>query len=138
MNKTLDDRAVQIPAQLQKADREIIDLVQRFNDLLNARKLDEMMAMMTADCLFDNTYPPPEGNLFRGQAAVRAFWEEFFQNSSQARFDAEEIFACGDRCVMRWRYTWMGGDGRPGTIRGVDIYRIEGDLIAEKRSYVKG
>lgn len=119
-------------------ENAIIDLVQRFNDALNAGKLDEMMSMMTADCLFDNTYPPPEGDLFLGQAAVRAFWDEFFQNSSQARFDIEEIFACGDRCVTRWRYTWLAGDGRPGSIRGADIFRIEAGLIAEKRSYVKG
>ena len=117
---------------------EVIDLVQRFNAALNARDVDGMMSLMTQDCLFDNTSPPPGGTRYLGQAAVRAFWEEFFQSSSQALIETEEIFACGDHCVMRWLYTWFGSDGRPGTIRGVDIYRIEGNLIAEKRSYVKG
>lgn len=32
-----------------------------------------------------------------------------------------------------WRYTWDGGH-----VRGVDLFRIEDDKVAEKLSYVKG
>jgi len=96
------------------------------------------MQLMTPDCVFENTFPPPDGGRYEGQAAVRAFWEEFFNNSSQARIEVEEIFALGERCVMRWRYDWVDANGQTGHIRGVDVYAIRDGLIAEKLSYVKG
>ncbi len=39
---------------------------------------------------------------------------------------------------MRWTYRWTEADGNTGHIRGVDVYRLESGLIAEKLSYVKG
>ena len=115
-----------------------IDLVIRFNDALNAHDVDAMMALMGDACVFENTYPPPDGARLVGQAAVRAFWERFFAGSSGATIEIEEIFACDDRCVMRWTYRWQGADGQPGHVRGVDVYRIRDGLLVEKLSYVKG
>jgi hypothetical protein len=39
---------------------------------------------------------------------------------------------------MRWTYHWTDPSGTPGHVRGVDLYRLEDGLIAEKLSYVKG
>lgn len=117
---------------------DAISIVTRFNDALNARDLDGMMRLMTDDCVFENTYPPPDGTRYEGQAAVRAFWEDFFAGSSQARFDVEDIFGLGHRCVMRWTYRWSNPADQSGRIRGVDVYTLAGGLIAEKLSYVKG
>jgi hypothetical protein len=51
----------------------------------------------------------------------------------------EELFAAGDRCVVRWRYRWAADQpGKPGHIRGVDVFRVRGSKIAEKLAYVKG
>jgi hypothetical protein len=119
-------------------DDEIIKTVIRFNEALNGRDVATMMDLMTEDCLFENTYPPPDGTHYVGQAAVQAFWEEFFRDSSQAHFEIEEIFAGQNRCVMRWVYRWADQAGQPGYIRGVDIYKLSNSLIAEKLSYVKG
>jgi ketosteroid isomerase-like protein len=116
----------------------VIDLVKRFNDALNAGDVDGMMRWMTEGCVFESTYPAPDGRRYQGQAEVRGFWEAFFQGSSGAHIEIEEIFAAGQRCVMRWRYQWVGSDGAPGHMRGVDLYTIENGLIAEKLSYVKG
>jgi uncharacterized protein (TIGR02246 family) len=117
---------------------EIVDLVIRFNEALNARDVDGMMRLMTPDCVFENTYPAPDGTRYEGQIAVRTFWEDFFHGASQARIDIEEIFALGDRCVMRWTYHWANPQGESGHIRGVDVYAVDKGLIAEKLSYVKG
>jgi hypothetical protein len=35
------------------------------------------MAAMTEDCIFENTYPPPDGGRYTGQAVVRGYWESF-------------------------------------------------------------
>ena len=125
-------------ASKSSLEDEAIKVVTRFNEALNSRDINTMMRLMTEDCLFDNTYPPPDGTRYEGQAAVRAFWENFCQDSGQAHFDIEEIFASQNRCVMRWIYRWVDQAGQTGHIRGVDIYTLSNGLIAEKLSYVKG
>jgi len=114
------------------------DIVLRFNDALNARDLECMMALQTDDCVFENTYPPPDGMRYVGRAAVRRFWEDFFRSNAESRFEVEEIFAQGERVVMRWTYRWRDEQGVEGYIRGVDLYRLRDGRIAEKLSYVKG
>ncbi|HTS87225.1 MAG TPA: nuclear transport factor 2 family protein [Gemmatimonadales bacterium] len=111
--------------------------VERFNEAFNRHDVAAIMSAMTADCVFDSTRPPPDGERLQGQPAVRAFWESFFARSPKARFETEEIFACGDRAVVRWVYHWMR-DGAPGHVRGVDVFRVRDGLVAEKLSYVKG
>ena len=115
-----------------------VELVLAFNDALNRRDLAAMMGMMTDDCVFENTYPPPDGSRYVGQTAVRSFWADFFSQSNESRFEVEDIFDAGELCVMRWTYHWLQQDGASGHIRGVDVYRIVVGQIAEKLSYVKG
>lgn len=111
--------------------------VREFNEAFGRHDVDAVMAAMTDDCVFDNTRPPPDGQRFEGQAAVHAFWEQFFLRSPAARFETEEMFAAGDRCVVRWVYHWVR-DGEPGRVRGVDLFRVRDGRVAEKLSYVKG
>ncbi len=113
-------------------------LIIRFTDALNAHDVDEMMRLMTEDCVFENTYPPPDGARYAGQTAVRRFWEDFMRGSRDAHIEIEEIFGAADRVVMRWRYHWIDQEGKAGHVRGVDIYTVREGLIAEKLSYVKG
>jgi ketosteroid isomerase-like protein len=117
---------------------ELLPLIIRFNDALNARDIDAMMSLLTADTVFENTYPAPSGTRYVGQTAVREFWEDFFRSSSEARIEIEELFGQNDRAVLRWIYRWTDPAGHHGYIRGVDVYRVRDGLIAEKFSYVKG
>lgn len=112
--------------------------ITNFNQALNERRLDDMMALLTEDTVFENTYPPPDGTRYEGKVAVRSFWKNFFDSSRESILEIEELFPYGDRPVMRWKYRWIGLDGSTGHIRGVDVYRLVGGLIAEKISYVKG
>jgi ketosteroid isomerase-like protein len=116
----------------------VIEPVIRFNEALNAQDVDTMMQLMTENCIFENTDPPPDGSRYVGQQAVRAFWVEFFRSSQHARIEIEEIFASGEHCVMRWIYSWVDSQGKPGHIRGVDVYKMAAGKISEKLSYVKG
>ena len=111
--------------------------VERFNEAFNRHDVDGIMALMTDDCVFENTRPAPDGLRLEGQAAVRAYWEKFFTVSPQAHFATEDIFACGDKCVVRWTYSWVK-DAKPGHVRGVDLFRVRDGKVAEKLSYVKG
>lgn len=112
--------------------------VEAFQDAINRHDADGATEAMTDDVVFETTLPPPDGERFDGQASVRAFWERFFKGAMEQRFETEEIFACGDRCTVRWLYTWTGPDGQPGHVRGVDVFRVRDGKVAEKLSYVKG
>jgi ketosteroid isomerase-like protein len=113
-------------------------LLEAFNQAFNRHDVAAMMAMMTEDCLFENTYPPPDGARYVGQEAVRSFWEDFFRASTGAHIQIEEVFTAGERGFQRWIYSWRDEQGSRGTIRGVDLFRFRDGRIAEKLSYVKG
>ncbi len=120
------------------APNQTEQIIRQFNDSLNRHDIDAVMALMTDDCVFENTSPAPDGERYEGQAAVRGFWERLLQNSPTAHFESEELFATGDRCVVRWRYVWTAEGGAPGHVRGFDIFRVRDGKVAEKLAYVKG
>lgn len=113
-------------------------VVLAFNEAFNRHDVPAMMQWMSEDCLFENTYPPPDGTPYRGKKVLHRFWEQFFKQSPQARIEVEEVFGMGERCVMRWKYSWVDEEGNSGHVRGVDVYRVRDGLICEKLSYVKG
>ncbi len=115
---------------------DALAVVDKFNAAFGAGDVDGVMALMSEDCIFENTYPAPDGRLHRGQAEVRSFWAEFFASTEAPRFETEEIFSCGERVVARWRFSW--GADQKGHVRGVDIFRVRDGKVAEKLSYVKG
>jgi ketosteroid isomerase-like protein len=120
-----------------QATASTLAAVTRFNEAFNRQDVDAVMAAMTDDCVFEDTSPSPDGARYEGQAAVRAYWEKFFKANPDARFEAEDLFAGGDRCAVRWIYRKMR-DGRPWHLRGVDVFRVRDGKVAEKLAYVKG
>jgi ketosteroid isomerase-like protein len=110
--------------------RQVIDA---FNDAFNRHDVAAIMALMTEDCVFENTFPAPDGTRYEGQSAVTAYWQSFFESAPLAHFDTEEIVIAGDRCFQRWVYHWSDGH-----VRGVDLFRLQDGKVAEKLSYVKG
>jgi len=118
--------------------RAVCGVVLQFQEALNRKDIAAMQRLLTPDTIFENTYPPPDGSRYAGREAVMAFWVEFFEASKEVSFEPEEIFAAGERCVLRWVYRWVGKDGTHGHLRGVDVFRLREELIAEKLSYVKG
>ncbi len=113
-------------------------VVSRFNDAFNRHNVDAMMALMTTDCVFENTSPAPDGKRYEGQEAVRGFWAQIFNSTPEAHFETEEFFSADDRCTVRWRYAYTASDGTQGHIRGVDIFRTHDAKVAEKLAYVTG
>lgn len=113
-------------------------IVLQFNEAFNRHDVAGMMQLMSDDCIFENTYPAPDGTAYAGKQAVTRFWEDFFRQSPHAHIEIEEIFGLGMRCIMRWKYSWIDEGGNKGHIRGVDVFKIRDELICEKLSYVKG
>lgn len=113
-------------------------LLDKFNSAFNRHDISGMMALMTDDCVFENTFPPPDGTRYEGQVAVQQFWKAFFQSSPQANIEIEDMFVGDGWAVQRWIYHWVDAQGIAGHVRGVDVFRFLEGRIAEKLSYVKG
>ncbi len=114
------------------------DVIARFSTAFNRHDVPAIMDLMTPDCIFENTSPAPDGTRYEGQTAVRTFWEDFFRSSPHSVFRSEDTITCGDRCVVRWLYTWIDDKGQSGHVRGVDVFRVRDGKVAEKLAYVKG
>jgi predicted SnoaL-like aldol condensation-catalyzing enzyme len=115
-----------------------VRIVIAFNEAFNRHDVAGMIQLMSDDCVFENTAPPPDGAVYSGKEAVARFWQDFFRQSPHAQVKIEEIFGFGIRCIMRWRYDWVDGAGNAEHVRGVDLYQLKNGLIGEKLSYVKG
>ena len=125
------------PIKMSKIENTM-RIVLAFNEAFNRHDVKGMMALMSEDCVFENTSPAPDGTVYKGKEAITLFWQTFFHDSPHARIKIEEIFGMGLHCVMRWRYDWETASGEKGHVRGVDIFRVEDELIRENFSYVKG
>ncbi|MCF6130704.1 nuclear transport factor 2 family protein [Flavobacterium wongokense] len=121
----------------EKTTALTLAVVENFNEAFNRHDVDGVMRFMTEDCLFENTSPMPDGTRFEGAVAIRAFWEKFFASNPDAFFEAEDIFAAGDRCTVRWIYR-KTKEGKPWHIRGVDVFKVVDGKVSEKLAYVKG
>ena len=107
-------------------------VVEAFNAAWNAHDLEAVLALVSEDCLFDATSPAPDGEQFVGRSAIAEAWAPLFSDPN-ALFTVETAFAGEDHVVQQWRYDWDDGH-----VRGVDLFRVTGDLIVAKLSYVKG
>lgn len=118
---------------MDKSSETTALVVRAFNKAFNDHDIDSVMGLMTDDCVFENTSPSPDGTRHVGAINVRSEWGKFFAGSPHAHFEEEELIACDDRCIVRWKYSW--GDGH---VRGIDVMRIRAGKVSEKFSYVKG
>jgi len=125
------------PTRMERLE-SAIRIVLAFNDAFNDHDVPGMMALMSDDCVFENTSPAPDGTRYSGKQAATQFWQEFFRESPQAHIEIEEIFGLGMRCIMRWKYDWENLAEKKGHVRGVDIFQVRDGFIREKLSYVKG
>jgi ketosteroid isomerase-like protein len=114
------------------------DALTAFSAAFGSGDADAIMALMTADVVFESTGPAPDGLRHEGSAAVRAVWVDLFGGTQDARFVEEESFATADRGVLRWRFSWTEPDGGEGHVRGVDVLTFRDGLVSHKLSYVKG
>ena len=125
------------PYRMSKLE-SAIRVVLAFQEAFNRHDVSGMMQLMSDDAVFENYSPAPDGTVYSGKEAITQFWQDFTRESPNAQLKVEEIFSLGERCIMRWKYSWENTGGEKGHLRGVDIIRVRNGAIQEMLSYVKG
>lgn len=80
----------------------------------------------------------PEGAT--GPQAFRDYYSAIRSAVPDARYEVDDLIAEGDRVVVRWRllgthkgdFRGIAATGRPITLKGIAIYRVEGGKLLER------
>lgn len=106
----------------------------RLYELLNAGHVEQIGDLVTTNYL-ENDPLPGQGEGREG--AIDRF--SILTEALAPHFTIEDVIAEGDRVAVRWtnsgthvgEFAGIPATGRTFTIAGIDIYRVEGDLLAE-------
>lgn len=109
-----------------------------YYEALNLHDITAMVQLLSDDCHFESSEPAPDGRVHNGKEAIADYWQNLFQRVPRARFEIEEIFGLGQRCVARWNYTSADASASEEQLRGVDLFRVQNDAIIEILTYTKG
>ena len=113
-------------------------LLEAFADAWNRHDLNDLMSMMTTDCVFEasggNTV---DGERHQGQQVVRAAYAAVFEQYPDAHWGGARHFVTGDRGVSEWTFTGTLKDGKRVEVAGCDLLTIRDGKIAIKNSFRK-
>ncbi|MDQ2587868.1 nuclear transport factor 2 family protein [Saccharothrix yanglingensis] len=117
------------------SDDKTLQVLNQFNAAFQKHDPSLLEGLLAEDCVLENSGPAPDGSRHEGLAACREFWSAIAADAN-ANFEPEEVWASGDRGIIRWKLTW--GPGPKDHVRGVNLMRLRDGLIVEGMGYVKG
>ena len=119
--------------QIESGIRLVVKLYNGIND----HKVEDIIKLLSDDCILESTSPAPRGIIYIGKEKTRRYYENLFKERKEVRFKTEELLGFGHRCIIRWECIWVNENGSEETIRGIDIIKEKNDLISEILSYSK-
>lgn len=114
---------------------KLLDVADRMSRATNAHDLDAL-----ADCFtsgYQSIWPLHPARSFSGIAQIRRNWEQIFSSVPDVSTRIVGSAADGDRLWTEWEFTGTRRDGEAFHLRGVIIYRIEGERASEARFYLE-
>ena len=114
---------------------ELVALTTRFVDAFNQQDLDGVMRFFSPEAVYEDS----RGGSHTGHAAIRAAFEPLLNGArGRIRFDEEDFFTEveTDKVMASWRLH-MEIDGKPVSMRGLDLLHFEGEHLVRKLAYCK-
>jgi ketosteroid isomerase-like protein len=129
---------------------DLVELVRRQFEAGNRGDIDAVMSSFAVDAVLEGR---ALGDIFEGQAAIRAFVEGWFGMYEELEFRLEEVHDLGNGVVLAvvlqearpagiaghvqqtegWVYVWVGGLIARLTASGIDEARGAAERLAEER-----
>jgi ketosteroid isomerase-like protein len=117
---------------------EQLELMVRHVAAWNAHDIDELLELMTPDCIFDAAAGPyPYGQRHVGHQTLRMAFSAIFKAFPDARWTDPEHSAAADRGFTVWTFRGTGVDGRQVEVRGLDILHFRDTRICSKDTFRK-
>jgi hypothetical protein len=82
--------------------KETAEIMRRFNEVFLLHDPTELKNLIAEQCVIEKISPAPDGDRCVGGEACIALWEGIATEPG-THFDLEEVFAAGDRAIIRWR-----------------------------------
>ncbi|MFD8985010.1 nuclear transport factor 2 family protein [Streptomyces sp. NPDC059564] len=117
------------------SDEQTRKVIDQFNQSFQQHDPSLLKDLLAPNCQLENSGPAPDGSKHSGYDECLQFWSAIAGNDNMT-FEVEEVWTAGERAVCRWTLRW--GAGPQGFVRGVNVTRLEGGLIAESFGYIKG
>lgn len=110
----------------------------KYIEYFNTHNVDELLALLSADCVFEAYFPAPNGTIYNGKVEIEQYLRELFITKPNNKIDIEDVFGFGHKCVLQWKYYTSENRMPNNYIRGIDIINEKELLICKKYSYIKG
>jgi steroid delta-isomerase-like uncharacterized protein len=112
--------------------------LERFAAAFNRHDCDSLLAMVTADCVFETSFGPhPYGERHVGREALRRAFPRIWQTFPDARWDDATHVVCGSRGFSEWTFRGTNPKGGSVEMRGVDLFTFRDGKICWKDTYRK-
>jgi hypothetical protein len=110
-------------------------MMERLRDATNAHDPGQMASLFTADYRSEQPVHPNRG--FGGSAQVFENWSSVFEGVPDFRSELVASSVDGDTEWAEWSWQGHHVDGSPFAMRGVTIFVVRDDLVAEARLYME-
>tara|TARA_Y100000588_G_scaffold365405_1_gene429986 strand:- start:354 stop:791 length:438 start_codon:yes stop_codon:yes gene_type:complete len=115
--------------------KELEQLTHDFVDAFNRQSLDDVVSYFADDAVYEDS----RGGSHTGPDAIRTAFTPLVGGAmGKIRFDDEDFFAEveTDKVMASWTLN-MEVEGKPVSMRGMDILQFRGDKLILKQAYCK-
>jgi predicted SnoaL-like aldol condensation-catalyzing enzyme len=119
--------------KIESASRIAMAYIEAFN----RHDISAIMQLISDDCHFETASPAPDGATMTGKPAITQYFQDLFTKFPQAHLKAEQLLGFGIWGILRWRLDWSDPSGSTVYLRGMDLFRVQQDLLSERYSYIK-
>src|SRR5262245_54913094 len=106
--------------------------LREFGDAWSRGDIEELMAFIAPDCIYQASVGPEPGETFRGKAEVRRGFIKLLKHDSDAVVRSGRVIISGNVGIAEW--TLVRGACET---RGCDLFEFEGNLIKRKDAFRK-
>ena len=104
---------------------------------MDAWEIDELMSMMTDDCVYCASVGPEPATTYVGRQAIREGFLAMLAFDSGSVSRAGRMFIAGSVGVSEWSYLFRAGSDTNFEVRGCDIFEFRGGRISRKDAFRK-
>ncbi|MGB8420281.1 nuclear transport factor 2 family protein [Paraburkholderia sp.] len=114
-----------------------VAIVQEFLEAWAAGDAEGVVGLFAEDAVFSASVGPEPGKTLTGRDKIAPAVSEMLKAAAGSKFAITEINAVADGAVVTWTQTGVSHQGRSFNIKGIDVFKVKGELVTLKNAYRK-